>query len=479
LRAKLGESLPSVQKFEVPVEATTSSLEALKNYSVGMKVSHEQGDPPGIPFFKHALELDPNFPMAYAELAIRYHNLSQNSLALEYAEKAYHLRDRATERERLRISGAYFLATGELEKETQTWKMWIADYPRDPVPHRDLGIDYGYMGKYEESLGECLVALRLEPDEILNYANLGAVYMNLSRYQDAKAVFERALALGMDGGSLRWMIYYLAFLQGDAREMERQLTWAVGKPGDEDTLLSFQSDTEAYYGRLARARALSRRAVDSALQSDSREAAALWQANAALREAEFGQAAAAKQHATAALELAGARDVKALAGLALARAGDTAQAMKLVQELGKTYPADNLLRMYWLPSLRAAIELQRDHSSEAVRLLETAAVYELGWPPPLQPGTLYPVYLRGEAYLLAHEGSAAAAEFQKLLNHQGIVVNFPTGALAHFGLARAYVLQGDTAKAKATYKDFLALWKDADPDISILKEAKAAYAKLQ
>ncbi len=479
LRAKLGESLPSVQKFEVPIEATTTSLEALQNYGMSIKITRQQGDAPGIPFLKRAIELDPNFPLAYAGLSLRYGNLSQPSLALEYAAKAYDLRDRATEREKLRISAAYFRATGETEKEVEAYQLWIANYPRDHAPHGNVGIDYGFMGQYDLAVAHSQEALRLEPNEILDYVNLGALYLNLDRLDDAQAVFDRALARKLDGGSLRWMLYYLAFLRGDPAQMEQQVAWAAGKPGDEDALLSFQSDTEAYYGRLTQARTFSRKAVDSAVRSDSKEPAALWQANAALREAEFGLAARAKQGVANALALDPGRDVKVLAALALARIGETTQAKRLVQELEKSYPSNTMLKRYWLPAVNAALELKPGHSSEALVLLEAAAPYELGWPPPLQVGTLYPALLRGEAYLQTHNGSAAAAEFRKLINHRGIVANFPTGVLAQVGLARAYVLQGDTAKARSTYRDFLALWKDADPDIPLLKQAQAEYAKLQ
>jgi tetratricopeptide (TPR) repeat protein len=479
LRARLGESLPSLQKFEVPIEATTTSLEALKNYSMGVKVTREQGDAPGIPFLKRALELDPSFPLAYAGLSIRYGNLNQPSLALEYAAKAYELRDRVTEREKLKISATYFRATGETEKEVQTYQLWIANYPRDYVPHGNVGIDYGFMGQYEAAVAHSREALRLEPNEIFNYVNLGALYLNLNRLDDAKVVFDQSLARKLDGGPLRWMMYYLAFLRGDAAQMEQQLTWAAGKPGDEDALLSFQSDTETYYGRLTKARLFSRRAVDSALRSDSREAAALWQVNAALREAELGRSDEAKRGVKDALTLAPGRDVNVLAALALARIGETARAKTLVQKLAKTYPSNTMLKFYWLPTVNAAMELKQGHSSQALALLEAGAPYELGWPPPLQVGTLYPAYLRGQAYFLAHDGTDAAAEFQKLLDHRGIVANFVTEALAHLQIGRAYAMAGDSAKAKAAYQDFLTLWRDADPDIPILKEAKAEYAKLQ
>jgi hypothetical protein len=274
--------------------------------------------------------------------------------------------------------------------------------------------------------------------------------------------------------------YYEAFLKGVTAEMEQQVAWAAGKPGDEDLFLSFQSDTEAYYGRLAKARDFSRRAVDSAVRDNSKETAALWQVNAALREAEFGNAVQAKQGATAALALAPVgRDVKVLAALTLARVGETARAKAIVEELEKNYPSHTVLKVYWLPTLKAAIELNGGSSAQGPVFLEAAAPYELGQPPQLQLGTMYPVYVRGQAYLAAHNGNAAAAEFQKFLDHRGIVLNFPLGALARLGLARAYGLSGDTAKSRTAYHDFFNLWKDADPDIPILKEAKAEYEKLK
>ena len=479
LRVKLGESLPSVQKFDVPIEATTSSLEALKNYSMSITIGREKGDAPSIPFLKRAIELDPNFPMAYAGLSISYVNLGEPSLALEYATKAYGLRDRVTEREKLRISADYFRCTGELEKESQTYELWIANYPRDSVPHNNLAANYAFTGQQEKALSEQQEAVRLEPSDVVNYSNLGQLYLFLNRLEEAKATLDRALAQKLDGGFLRLNMYYLAFLRGDSAQMEQQVAWGAGKPGDEDMLLSAQSDTEAYYGRLSKARDFSRRAVDSAVRADSKETAALWQANAALHEAEFGDTASAKQGVTAALAQSSGRDVKVLAALALARIGDVSRATALVEELEKRYPSNTILKLYWLPTIKATIELRKGNSSQALVLLEAATPYELGCPPPLQPGTLYPAYLRGQAYLLAHNGTAAAAEFQKFLDHRGIVINFPLGALAHLGLARAYAMSGDTAKAKSAYKDFLTLWKDADPDIPILKEAKAEYAKLQ
>jgi tetratricopeptide (TPR) repeat protein len=275
------------------------------------------------------------------------------------------------------------------------------------------------------------------------------------------------------------MAYYLGFLQNDSATMAQHVAWGAGKPGDEDPLLAAQSDTEGYYGRLAAARDFARRAVDSAVRADSKETAALWQANGALREAEFGNAAQARQAANAALSLSPGRDVKVLAAVAFARAGDIPRARALADELEKTYPTNTTLKLYWFPIVRAAIALGNQKPSDAVVALEAVAPYEFGEPPPFQIGTIYAAYIRGEAYLASHDGATAAREFQKFLDHRGLVVNYPLASLARLGLARAYALSGDTAKAKATYQDFLKLWKDADPDIPVLKEAKAEYAKPQ
>lgn len=439
----------------------------------------EQGEIPSIPFFKRAIELDPNFSMAYAGLAGRYSNLNQPSLALEYATKAYELRDQVTERERLLISARYFRLTGEVEKQAETFELWRADYPRDSNPYGSLGANYVFMGQYEKALAEWQAALRLDPDVVATYENLGEIYMALNRLDEAKTTFDQALARKLDSGGLRWMMFYLAFLRGDSAQMKEQLAWGAGKPGDEDPLLSAQSDTEAFHGRLNKARDFTRRAVDSAIRSDNKEAAALWQANAALREAEFGEIAVAKQDVTEALTLAPGRNVKVFAALALARIGETARAEKLVKGLETNYPTNTVLRLYRLPSIKAALELNKADSSQALVLLEVASPYELGEPSPSPLGTLYPAYLRGQTYLLAHNGAAAAAEFQKLLDHPGIALNFPLGVLTHLQIGRAYAIAGDTGKAQSAYHDFFALWKEADPDIPILRKAKAEYARLQ
>jgi len=480
LRSKLGESLVSVQKFDVPVEATTSSLEALKNYSMGVAVRREKGDTPSIPFLRRAIELDPNFPMAYADLAVIYRNSQQTSLALEYATKAYQLRARVSEREKLRITADYFLATGELEREVQTYDLWRANYPRDVAPHAGLGSDYSTMGQYDKALAEYQEVLRLAPDNVEGYADVGTIYTSLNRLKEAEATFDQAFAHKLDSDNLRGNIYLLAFLRGDVAQMAQQVTWGAGKPGDEDFLLSMQSDTEGYYGRLSKARDFSRRAVDSAVRADSKETAALWQINAALREAELGISASARKGVTAALALSPGRDVKVAAALTLARIGDIPGAKRLADELKKSYPTNTGLKLFWLPTIDAAIDLSRGNASQALMELEATAPYELGYPGPMQTaGTLYPAYVRGQAYLLAHNGVSAADEFRKVLDQRSIVMNVVTGVLAHLQLGRAYAMAGDTTKAKVVYQDFLTLWKDADPDIPILKEAKAEYAKLQ
>ena len=480
LRGKLGESLASIQKFDVPVEATTTSLEALKAFSMGITTHRTKGDAAAIPFMKRALELDPNFAVAYANLGLEYGNLGQASLSAENIKKAYALRDRVSEHEKYRIAALYYSnVTGELEQAIQVYELWAKSYPQDLVPPGNMGNIYGELGQYEKAVAQTQEALRLEPNEVVAYVNLASGYLALNRPDDAKKAIEQARERKLDAEELHWTVYQLAFLEGDAPEMERQVAWAAGKLADEDLLLSFQSGTEAYYGRLVKARDFSRREVDSAVRNNSKETAALWQVNAALREAEFGNTAAAKQGVEAALALAPGRDVKLFAGLTLARIGETTGAKAVLEELEKNHPSDTMLKVYWLPTIKAAIELNTNNSAQAVMFLEAAAPYELGIPPQLLLGTMYPVYVRGQAQLLAHDGVAAATEFQKFLNHRGVTLNFPLGALAHVGLARAYAMQGDTAKARAAYQDFLTLWKDADPDIPILQQAKAEYAKLQ
>ena len=479
LRAKLGESLATIQKFDVPVEATTASLEALKAFSMGITTFRTKGNAEAIPFYRRALELDPKFAVAYASLGLVYGNLGQASLAAENIKKAYDLRDGVSEREKYRISALYYdNVTGELEQATQVYELWAKSYPQDSVPPGNLGVIYSELGQYDKALTVTEEGQRLGLGAI-SYSNLVGIDLALNRLDDAQKTIVEAQSHNLVSDFMHLTIYQLSFLKNDVAEMDRQVTWAAGKPGNEDILLSFQSDTEGYYGRLGRARDFSRRAVDAAVRNNSRETAAIWQVNAALREAEFGNLAIAKQDAAAALALSPGRDVEVLVALALARSGENARAQAIVAELEKKYPSQTLLKVYWLPTIKAALELSGNNTAQSLVFLEAAAPYELGGPPQFQVGTLYPAYIRGQTYLAAHNGTAAAAEFQKFLDHRGDVINFPLGALAHLGLARSYALSGDTAKAKTAYNDFLTLWKDADPDVPILKQAKAEYAKLQ
>jgi len=478
VRRRLGESLPSVRKFDVPVQATTTSLEALKSYTVGIKVLTAQGDAPAVPFFKRALEQDPKFAMAYATLAARYNNLAQPSLALDYATRAYELRDTVTEPERLLITARYLRITGELDKLTQTLEMWKSEYPRDGRSYGGLGVNYVFMGQYAKALVECRQAVRLDPDDATAYANLSIVYLALNRTAEAQAALDSALTRRLDGVELHRLLYSLAFLRRDASEMQRQAEWAVGKPRSEDDLLSAQSDTAAYFGRNASARQLSHRAVESAVRADSREAAALWQVSASLREAEFGERRQAASEVRAALRLAGGRNVKVLAALALARAGDTTEARALVTELERDYPNNSVLIVYRLPSIKAAIALGEGKPHQALDVLEAAKPNELGQPTPSGLAPLYPPYLRGRAYLALHDGAAAAVEFQKILDAPGIALNFPLAALARLERARAAVLAGDTPSARSGYRDFLDLWAEADADVPLLIAARKEFARL-
>jgi eukaryotic-like serine/threonine-protein kinase len=481
LRSKLGETLASIRRFDTPVDdATTPSLEALKAFSLGLKTDNEKGTAEAIPLLKSAIELDPNFAAAYSSLAVSYANLGQASLAAENAKKAYDLRGRVSEREKYAIESFYYDATtGQLEKAEQTYEQWILSYPRDFVPHSNLGNTYILMGQWHKALPEGLEAVRLEPRVAAGYSNLGQIYIALNLLDEANATFQQASKQKLDAGYLRLWMYYLAFLRNDRAGMEQQVAWGTGKPGDEDPLLSAQSDTEAYYGRLTKAREFSLRAVNSAKHADANETAALWEANAALREAEFANSTLARNDAASALAMAPGRDVEILSALAYVRAGNILPAQDLVDKLNKDFPANTLVQVYWLPVIRAAIELDRKDYNKAIELLQTPMSYELGEPTPLQLNPMYPAYLRGEAYRQEHRGKEAVAEFQKILDHRGLVLNFPLGLLAHLGLARAYALQGDVLQSGAAYRELFTLWKDADSDIPILKEAKAEYAKLQ
>jgi predicted Ser/Thr protein kinase len=493
LRNEVGESLSSVQKFDVPLEqATTNSLGALKAYTLGVKTRREKGEAEAIPFFKRAIELDPNFASSYAFLAVDYINLNQPHLGADYLKKAFDLRDRVTEPEKFRITWLYYQnVTGELEKANQTAELWIQVYPRDYFPYIFLGVDYMVLGQYEKAATVTREAPRLDPNNVIPYLNLGQIYLALNRFDEARAITDEAFGRKLEGIPLHLNLYALAFLQSNEAAMKQQADWAIEKAGAEDQMFSLESDTEAWSGRLGKARELSRQAVESARRNDEQEAAALWQANAALREALFGNAEAARKNAAAAVALApGSHFAEEQAALAYALASDAAHAQSLADDLAKRFPQDTVVQSVWLPTIRAQIETGRKNAARSIELLHAAAPYELGMLSTSAANScLYPVYVRAEAYLSAQQGASAAAEFQKILDHRGLLWNCATGPLARLGLARAYALQAQSAqgadadaaraKARTGYQDFLALWKDADPDIPILKEAKAEYAKLQ
>ena len=475
LRIRLGESLASVQKFDVPVEATTPSLEALKAYSMAIMTARSKGDAEAIPFMKRAIELDPNFAIAYEGLAIEYGNLGQASLAADNGKKAYDLRDRVSEREKYRITAYYFNdVEGDLEKGAEAYEMWAKSYPRDWVPLGNLGVDYSSLGQLDKAIAEGEAEQQIEPS-IVGYGNLANWYIAVGRIKDARQEVAQAQQKGFDGLFLRTDLYVLAFLAGDNAEMERQVAWAAGRPGEEDQMLNNHADTQAYYGRLEKARDLSRRAVDSAVRADAKETGALWLASQALREAESGNSTEARQDAARALALSPGRYVKVLVALALARSGETAQSKAMLEAMTQAEPTNTILKVYWFPVIEASLDLDQQQPGQAVVALEPALPYELGG-----GGTspLYPAYVRGLAYLAQRNGPAAAGEFQKFLDHADLAANNLLCSLAHLQLARAYATSGDTAKAKAAYQDFLTLWKDADPDVPVLKEAKAEFAKL-
>ena len=481
LRGKLGESLASVEKHDKPLdEATTSSLEALQAFTQGTRTAHERGDQYALPYLQRAVELDPKFARAYASLGESYMILEQPSLAIPNYKKAFDLRDRVSEQERLSIEGMYYLnVTGELEKSVQVFREYVQAYPNDADAHGWLGSALYQLGRWDNSAAECREALRLNPDDGYIASYLMADDLVLNRLDDAKTVYEQVQARKLQNGFPDSIMYLVAFAEEDAKGMREHFDATMGKPGIEDVLMTMQSDTEAYYGHLGRAREFSRRAVESARKNDDKEAAALWQAYAALHEAEFGNAGEASKQAEAALSLAPGRDVRVVAAMALARAGNTTEATKLADGLNQEFPLDTVVQSNVLPTIRAMLALNQGHGEQALRVLAVTSGYELAVPqafvntePPL-----YPIYLRGQAYLRAGQGQQAAAEFQKIVALRSM--SYPLGALARLQLGRAYAMSGDRAKAQSAYQDFLTLWKDADPNIPILKQAKAEYAKLQ
>jgi len=425
---------------------------------------------------QRAVHFDPNFAIAYNLLGVGYHNLGELNLAAENVRKAYKLRKRVSEHEKFDIeSGYYNFVVGDLEKARQSCELWAQTYPRDDVPYAILSNLYWVLGQYDKGLADAREGVRLNPASGNNYENLAVSYFFLNRLDEARVTIEEAWAKKLDTPYVHLLAFNLAFVRNDAPGMAQQMAWVGGKRGLEDLFLAVQADTAAYSGQLGKARELSRQAVASAQNAEEKETAQGYEASAALRETLFGYPAEARKLATAALKLSKGRNVESQAALAVAMIGDATRVQALADDLSQQFPDDTIVQFNVLPTLNAQIALNRNEPLKAIEALQPAAPYELGI---MGTGTgLYPVYVRGEAYLAAREGSKAAGEFQKIIDHRSIGLN-PLGALAHLGLARALVLD-DTVKAKAAYQDFLNLWKDADPGIPVLRQAKAEYAKLQ
>jgi tetratricopeptide (TPR) repeat protein/class 3 adenylate cyclase len=483
VRAKLGESLSSIRKYDMPLEqATTPSLDALRAYTLARKTQTEKGDAASLSFYKRAIEFDPNFALAYSGLASAYNNLGQVHFAGENAQRAFDLREHVSEREKLRIAAFYHsYVTGDSSRAIQAYELWAQSYPHDPLPRATLGSLYAQLGQFEKSIAQTQEAQQLDPGSTLIYTNLGSDYMALGNLEQAKQTLDQAEQQKVDGTVLRLVRYQLAFLKGDAADMGAQAAWAANKPG-EGLMLSSQSDTEAYYGRLRKAREISRRASEASAHSDMNEAAAIWEASAALRECDFGHRELARRGAESALSHGTGKQLWALAAVTFACAGEAPRAEALAQKLEQNYANDTLLHHYWLPVIRGASALGRGDAHQALELLQGVVPYDLADPFPVSAsplGNMYSVYVRGEAYLQARQGREAAAEFQKILDHSGLVLNGPIIALAHAQLARALALSGDTERARAEYDAFFTLWKDADTDVPILVAAKSERAKIK
>jgi serine/threonine protein kinase/Flp pilus assembly protein TadD len=493
LRRELGESLATVQKFDVPLEqATTSSLEALKAYSLGQKANSEKGSAAALPYHRRAIELDPNFATGYSAVGNDYFNLGEVGRARGNYTKAFQLRERASEREKLTITADYYsIATGELDKAAQTYQEEIESYPQSSAAYDNLGSVFAAQGQYEKAADFTRQALRLASSNAGSYDNLATWTIALQRFDEVRQVIHEAQAQKLDTYVLHNTLYAIAFLGADSAAMAEQQQWYAGKPEYENFGFALESNTQAYAGHLRKERELTRRAVDSAVRADNKENGALWQVDSALQQAAYGYAAEARRTAAEALKLAPtSQGVEIETALAFAMAGDTTRPEALAADLGRRFPLDTQTQLLWLPSIQAQMAINRKKPDSALNTLRPALPIELGNvnTTPVGISCLYPVYIRGEAYLAAGQGSAAAAEYQKIIDHKGIVWNCWTGAVAHLGLARANTLQSkvtqgpqaDAARARAlaSYKNFLTLWKDADPDIPLLIAAKSEYAKL-
>jgi len=482
LRGKFGEEPDSFQKFDLPLErATTASLDALAAFTEGRRLAREKGALEAVPALKKAVELDPKFALAHSNLAVAYYNLNQNALAADHIRKAFESADRQTVRDRMHITTLYYdLATGDVQQAIASYKEWVRLYPRDDIAKGNLSSEYFLIGDYEQAATLAQQALRLDPGSAAWYENLATAYIALQRLEEAQNIVELAFARKLDDPSMHAELYALAFLRGEPAAMEREMTWSDGKPGGEDALLALQADTEAYVGHVQKARALSRRAVEVAENSQLSEPAAIWQGIAALREAVYGNFEEAQKGADKVLELAPqSRDAQILAILVLTRLGDVRRVKTMLDDLAAANVSNTVVQSAWLPTIRAQAEMVGQKPVKALELLDVVKPFERGQLiGNLSYSCMIPVYLRAEAYLEARQGQQAVAEFQKLIDSRGVVGNCWSGALAHLGQGRARALFGSTNAARISYQEFFSLWKDADAGVPILKSARIEFAKL-
>ena len=473
LRARLGESLTMVQKFDTPIEeATTPVLEALQAYSIGRATMVQKGESAScLPFFQRAIRLDPDFAVAYAALGNAYSNLGETGQAAENIRKAYELREHVSEHERLYIESHYYqFVTGDLGKASQAYEMWAATYPDDEAPRTNLAVIYSNLGKMDQSLAQAKEAVRIAPDDGQTWANLVDAYISLNQPGDALATANQAMARNLNSPELRLFLHDVAFLRHDQAAMQQQLTWAAGEPGVEDAFLNDEANDAAFSGRLEQARALTARAIDAARHAGENETAAGYAVEAAQREALLGNAPEATKMAEEALSLARDRDTRYGAAAAFALAGAPNRALPIAAQLDKEFPDDTFVQSIYLPVIRGAVAIQQKDSARALKALEPAIPYDTG----IEAG-LMPAYIRGQAWLAAGDGAHAASEFQKVIDHPGIVLNSLIGPLAQLQIARSWRLAGNPDKSRAAWAQFLAQWKDADPGLPLLDQAKSEF----
>jgi eukaryotic-like serine/threonine-protein kinase len=478
LREKLGESIGSVQKFATPLEAaTTSSLDALKEYSLGYTAHSKFDDEAALPHLKHAVELDPNFAMAWAMLGVAYSNLTDSQHARECIQKAFDLKDRASERERFYIAGHYYdTLTRQADQAAALLEQWKQTYPRDTTPLDNLALLYSNLGQPEKALSNASAAMQIDPRDPYSYQNLANTYKDLNRFDEAKAVADQAIAQKLDVWSVRMTLMNLAFLRGDENAIQQQVQHSAGRP-EEPVILNIRAQSLCGLGKVRQAGEMSSRALTASQSRGYKEFGAFILETEGVCDAETGFLAEARQKTNAALAQSQDSDSRALAAYLFARVGDTARAQKLADDVVKEYPSDTLLTHASVPLARAIVSMQHSQPAQAVAQTDAAVPYEFGTGS--RGLTYFPSYIRAEAILRSGDGAKAAAEYQKILDHRGVDPSSVLYSLAHLGLGRALVLQSQNAKAKLAYQDFFAAWKDADPDVPILKTAKAEYEKIK